>query len=416
LNCSAAPAFIAFDPAGNRLAVAGEGGGIEVWETAGRKPLYKVAAPPPGYGSIAWHPRGDLLAAGCGDRKVHLWDAATGEPYAVLSGHLANGIGVAFAAGGELLISSGWDGFSRLWDPWTGRELLRLTGDTRHVSRDGLRLATLSGRNVTLWEATPGNECLPLRARPARGGMTGLAISPDGRWLVTGGGDPGRIWDLDLRSEVASLPGPWVKDAKFHPKRPELLTNGPAGLFRWTLEEGKGVLRVRPSARLLPPGRPESLGLDRDGRLAIIARGWGARVLGLDDPPRSGLSLQHGETAAALSPDGRWPAAGAYNGLGVRVWDASTGKLLKQLVPGDVISWPMFSPDGRWLLITSVSGIGIREPGTWRPVRRIPTDQSLVCAHVGFSPDGKVLAVQTSLATVRLYDAETWRPLARLAR
>jgi serine/threonine protein kinase/WD40 repeat protein len=415
LKCGSTPVFLAFHPAGSRLAVAGAGGGVEVWETATGKLLYKVSAPSPRYGSIAWHPRGDLLAAGCIDMNVHLWDGATGQPHTVLRGHVSAGVRVVFAAGGDLLVSSAWDGSSRLWDPWTGRELLRFTGATRHVSRDGRRLASSGGRTISLWEVVPNREYLPLHTRPASANpLTAVAISRNGRWLITSG-DPGRVWDLDLRTEIASLPGPWLKDARFHPKRPELLTTGPNGLDRWSFEEGKGVLRIRPAARVLLRGVPELMDLDGHGSRAVVARGWGAQVLTLEDPIRKGPSLGHGETvAAAMSPDGRWAATGTHNGFGVRVWDTSAGKLLKELVPDDKISQPVFSPDGRWLLITSESGIGIWEPGTWRPVRQISTDQSMVSAHVVFSRDGKMLAVQTSLATVRLYDAETWRPLARL--
>src|SRR5262249_6553227 len=118
---------------------------------------------------------------------------------------------------------------------------------------------------------------------------------------------------------------------------------------------------------------------------------------------------------AALSPDGRLAATGTHNGFGVRVWDARTGGLVKKLLPEDRSNGVAFSPADRWLLITTGMEFGIWDAQTWRPVRRIPREQTgEVAAPAAFSPDGKVLAAAVSLTTVRLFDTETWRPLARL--
>src|SRR5262249_13877035 len=157
-----APAYLAYHPAGNRLAVSGKGGGIEVWEAATGNLVWKASSPPSGYGGVAWRAGGPLLAAGCKDADVPLSDGAKGTPRPGLRGHQNSGITVAFAAGGDLLVSSAWDGSSRLWDPWTGHELLRLTGDARYVSRDGRRLASRAGHTLTVWEVAPGREYLPL--------------------------------------------------------------------------------------------------------------------------------------------------------------------------------------------------------------------------------------------------------------
>ena len=56
-----------------------------------------------------------------------------------------------------------------------------------------------------------------------------------------------------------------------------------------------------------------------------------------------------------MRPDGRWVATGNHNntqGIGASVWDASSGKFLKdfQMTGGCM---PGFSPDGKWLLTAS---------------------------------------------------------------
>jgi WD40 repeat protein/serine/threonine protein kinase len=405
-------AHLAYHPDGTRLAFSG-GGKVEVWDIATGKPLYRMPAPQAEF--LAWHPDGDLLAAGCADRKVHLWDGTTGRPHAALGGHQNGGVLVAFAAGGDLAVSTAWDGTSRLWDPWAGRELLRFMGDARSVSRDGRRLASRAGRTLAVWEVNPGREYLTLPARPGR--LANWGISPDGRWLVTGG-DWCRVWDVVRRKEVATLPLAVVLDAAFHPDGGELFTSGHDGLYRWSFGVAGEILRIRPTARLLPPGRLERLGLDRDGRLLAVARmdrGGGA-ILDVENPPGPVPPLEHANAiSATLSPDGRWAATGTHNGFGVRVWDARTGKRVAELIPDARLSRPIFSPDGRWLLTATGTEFGIWEPGTWRPVRKIAREQTGdVPAAAAFAPGGKVLAVADSLTTVRLFDTETWRPLARL--
>jgi serine/threonine protein kinase/WD40 repeat protein len=415
LKAVSAPTFLAFHPDGARLAAAGRTGTIQVWEVTTGNLLYQVPLSTLPWG-LAWHPRGGLLAAACQDKNVYLLDGSTGGRHLVLQGHQAAVTWVTFAAEGDIVVSTAWDGSSRLWDPWTGRELLRFAGQTQHVSRDGRRLASRAGRTGTVWELNPGRECLTLRPRPGSGGwIAELGVSPAGRWLVTGG-DRGRVWDLVLRQEVASLPGARVVDAKFHPSRPEFFTSGQDGVYRWSFDAVEGVLQIRPADRLLQPGPLEGLGLDSDGRRAVVAYGWGARILALDNPPGQSPPLDHGRTGTAvLSPDGRWAATGTHNGFGVRVWDGRTGKAATELLPGERSTRPHFSPDGRWLLIATGTEFGIWETGTWRPVRQIPLEQTGdVAAAAAFSLDGKVLAVAVSLTAVRLWDADTWRPLARV--
>jgi hypothetical protein len=82
--------------------------------------------------------------------------------------------------------------------------------------------------------------------------------------------------------------------------------------------------------------------------------------------------------AVALSPDGKWVAAGGYDArwsadktMSVYIFDAMTGRLAARLGRlGNVIYHLAFSPDGRWLAATLGAGGGMRlwETGSWRPI------------------------------------------------
>jgi WD40 repeat protein len=118
--------------------------------------------------------------------------------------------------------------------------------------------------------------------------------------------------------------------------------------------------------------------------------------------------------------DGRWWAAGTQDGgRRVSVFEARSGKLVKELVIGDAS--PAFSPDGRWLVtttgrITSPAGeCCLRRTDTWEPVRRQPLHRSSSSpASVVVSPDGTMVAVAYSMSEVRLLHLETLEEIATL--
>jgi WD40 repeat protein len=118
--------------------------------------------------------------------------------------------------------------------------------------------------------------------------------------------------------------------------------------------------------------------------------------------------------------DGRWWAAGTQDGgLGVSIFDARSGKLVKELVIGD--ARPAFSPDGRWL-VTTTGRLSSPEgecclwrTDTWGRVRRQPLHSgSSSPAPVVVSPDSRVVAVASSVSDVRLLHLETLEEIATL--
>jgi WD40 repeat protein len=107
-----------------------------------------------------------------------------------------------------------------------------------------------------------------------------------------------------------------------------------------------------------------------------------------------------------FSPDGRWLATSTWNGKGVRVWEAKTGRRVTDLL-GTVNSEAAFSPDGGWLVTGTERGYRFWEVGSWRPGRRIPQENSSPRQRMAFSRDGGLLAVWSSRGTVRLLRPET---------
>ena len=413
---------VSWHPAGDRLAIACSGSEVQVREVASGNILRSWTTQDFVWG-LAWHPHGEMLATACDDGHIYLWQSATGRPHSVLRGHTAAAVNVEFAPGGDTLLSDGWDGSCRLWDPWTGREVIRFGGDANGFSRDGLRLVSRAGSRITIWEVASSREYRALPWSPAIGReevRDGGGISPDGRWLAVAAGDGFRLWDLKSERALATLPTTHAVAAAFHPRGNEFFTSSHGGLYRWPLNAEAGLLRIGPALKLPADGLLEGVSLDKDGRTLVVARlglSGGASLLELESPAVTVRHFNHpfAAVSTAMSPDGKWVVTGVHKGLGVRVWDAHSGQLIRELAANEHNTRANFSPDGRWLLTRTASEFCLWEVGSWERVRTLRPERGVdVPGSAAFTSDGKLLAVTISPFVIQLIDVTSWLPLARL--
>ncbi|CAG8598281.1 16238_t:CDS:10, partial [Acaulospora colombiana] len=160
-----------------RLIVSGSGDKTaRIWDMVSGGLLYKLAIDEPsqkdaGVTSVAISPDGLYVAAGSLDKIVRVWDARTGYLLERLEGHKDSVYSVAFAPDGKTLVSGSLDKTLKLWD------------------------MSHPGRNPSSGGSSAKN--------PARMTFSGhkdfvlsVAVSPDGRWVVSGSKDRGvQFWD-----------------------------------------------------------------------------------------------------------------------------------------------------------------------------------------------------------------------------
>ena len=91
-----------------------------------------------------------------------------------------------------------------------GQEVLTLKGNTGIVSSvavspNGKHIVSGSVQTVKVWEAETGPEVLTIHT----GFVNSVAVSPDGKRIVSGSGDGTvKVWNAETGKEVLTLKGP----------------------------------------------------------------------------------------------------------------------------------------------------------------------------------------------------------------
>jgi WD40 repeat protein len=453
---------VAFSPDGQLLASSSADGRVRVYDARSGALLRAITAVPASGGrALAFSPDGKILASGGieMDKTVKLWDPRTGALVRSLAGHVATAPGgiyaevyaVAFSPDGRLLASAGRDHLVLVWDVETGAVRHRLAGHQDEVgsvafSPDGRALASGGAdRVVRLWDVATGR---PLRTLAGhRDRVNALAFSPDGRMLASGSSDwtrlrgrdplrlpgvgPGacevKLWDTSTWGELQSLrEAGRVAALTFAPAGQQLAgaIGGAVRFYDARTGRPDGAVSVHvgevSSVAFAPDGRAFASG-SHDRTVAVIAlpdRALQRRLPG---------SWQQ-VNAVAVSPDGRWIAAGssdlrfalgklrssdrALGPGGVRLWDATTGRLLRSLgEPSDQIHAVAASPDGRWVAGGGAGADGAGLVRLWDAESGAPAwapaDERAVVHAVAFAPDGRSLATAGADGVIRLRDVPT---------
>lgn len=313
------------------------------------------------------------VASGASEEPTKI-PAKEGGSRAVLKGHNAPVTSLVFnPAAGKQLISGSQDGTIRVWDTTAEKEIANWKGTVGWIesvafSPDGKQVVSGGGDannlkwDVQIWDAASGINKVNLAGHSYF--VSTVAFSRDGKRVASGAGDNTiRLWEPGKDKESTLLEGHtiWVRALAFHPKDNLLVSGGDDETIRlWDLTTGKNT---------------------------AIWKGHERPVL-----------------AVAFSPDGRFVASGGEDRT-IRLWEIVTGKTTAIFKghEGNVRA-VAFSPDGKQI----VSGAGDKKVKLWnvadeKCIATLEGHKDRINAVV-FSADGRTIATGSQDQTVILWD------------
>ncbi|PLZ04561.1 AAA-like domain-containing protein [Fischerella thermalis] len=122
------------------------------------------------------------------------------------------------------------------------------------------------------------------------------------------------------------------------------------------------------------------------------------------------LSGNESEKTMVFSPDGKTIASGGYDKT-IKLWDIATGKVIKTLTYGSSVTNITFSPDGKLLAAgSSDKTIKLWDIASGKVIQTL-TGHSNIVKSVVFSPDGKVVASGSNDNTIKLWNVATGKEI-----
>ncbi len=416
---------LAFTGDGKLLASGSVDNRIKIWDPSTGNELLTLKGHDGTVMSVAFSPNDKLIASGGADNTIKLWDVATATAKQTLRGHSLYVSSVQFSPDGKLLASGSADQQVKIWDVLTGREILTILpnidpqysiGLRLLFTRDGKTLIT-SGEVIKLWDVASGKLLRTIKIEDTGPiPVLPIAVNPDGSVLATASKTI-KLWEVGSGKLLRTLQSS-ADQLSFSGDGQTLAITSMTDIKTFNVNTGaelkswEGVRQGVDSLIFNPDGKTIATGnSDNTIRLWDASSGAELKVLkGYTDRIAS----------MALSANGKILASGSIGTIGrndsVRLWDPTTGQLLRPLTAGYVSHAIELNQDGSRLV---ASGGGSSSFSSWNlsqgELKTVKFPQSgpmgFFPAQVTLSQDGRYIAAGGRNGVVKLLEADTEREL-----
>ncbi len=397
-------------PDGAFLASGGSDNILRIWDIPSGRLLMTLEGHQGGGGinAIKYSRDGRFIAT-VGSPTAKIRDARTGETLRTIDIPHGTGNTVTFSPNGSHILTAGGSSSNEeyglyVWDVVTGRQVRRMSGHTDGVevviySSDGRYIASGGvDRTVRVWAAIDGRLLQTLNGH--ENSVESLALSPDGGNLASGSADRSiKIWKLETGELLSTFDTNynWIMSLDYAPDGSKIL----AGTF-----SGKHLLFDADTGHLIKgsPERHESwvteVQFASDGESYFVSS-WDSKLqqwtANLSSRVQNFEGRVVGVVASAYAPDGSYVVTGGYDGA-VKVWDASTGSLLRIIGDGST-GWVSnafsLSRDGSLVAsATATDRFTVWRVGSGEVVREFQTDATTI-SSISFSSDSTLVAAGT---------------------
>jgi len=289
-------------------------------------------------------------------------------------------------------------------------EALAVCPDGRHVisadHQDGAKM----------WDFTTGRQVKAFSGE----GVSTAAVSPDGSYALFGGVMTIRLWDIGAAREIRTFTGHngWLRSVAFSPDGRHALSGSDDNMPRlWDVASGKVLRSFGGYARQVA-----AVAAGTTGHTLLIAQNAG--LLSIWDVPTGSQTktMAHtlGVSAATLSRDGKYAAAGGWNfpesASTVKLWDVATGGELGKLTRPGASQWARpaaITSDNRNILWSVGPTLLLSEVATGKVVRTFSGHEGEIEAAA--LSDNGAYALSRDALSVKIWDVAAGRVLKTYA-